>query len=808
MNKAEYNPVLTRANRLELFTTEECEKILKTVLQDENKTGTLKEFKIVPAIEQTGFLGEYYHLILSYQLENESEESSKRLFVKSVVYQNADESFRDEKTMILKKEAMLYETLINELKLFSQHLWCAKCYFTRHDLFVMQNIEDLGYVSLPSETSFLSEGQLRPIFKALATLHASSVAFERSHRVTIGVKFREWLDEKSINADVPWCTTGINAILAVAATHPLVRDDAAAQEYIKNELPRTLDRVYYIVNSSAVHRNVFLHRDAWSANVFYHKDRPEDVGCVLVDFQLCRYAPPAVDFLMASYMNVEPKDRKEMQQRNISYYHDNLVSELKAMGIDPEKEQLSRSDFERSLEDLELFGATFNCISATVIRLPENYLKKLKDENPGEFHRKQTSMEQLLSSEECLLIALRTLQLKEDDDNLVLLDWQLVAGSKDLMGYMGEYYKLHLQVEHSEIKLKEHLQYFVKSLPYKNAPQRAECERKGVFRKEATIYKEILPNVQRYASRKLYPKCYYSRNDIMVLEDLTQHYRHLKPTETYTLKHYELVLEHLAVLHAASIAWEHQEQFNIGERYENVLIELFLSMQNEWFITGLKGIVFLARRHPKYQTETAQKFIKEKLYQLLSNSEELVKPSRTIRNVLCHRDTWDRNVFFGFANPKDSLPSSCCIVDFQLTKYCSPLLDVLFLLYIIPSASRRREIYDHCIEHYYLSLQSEFLRHGLSPSLISRDNFMEECQRSRLVALIKWALTEPQTKVSAEITNRMRAEEPDKFDYYLNSDRSEFYLRVMELQPGYEEKIMVPIEELVDYLMEHENLYA
>jgi len=93
--------------------------------------------------------------------------------------------------------------------ILAEHLWCAKCYFARDDLFVMQNIEDLGYVSLPSGTRFLIEDQMRPIFKALATLHASSVAYERSHRVTIGVQFRKWLDEKSIDADIPWWTTGV-----------------------------------------------------------------------------------------------------------------------------------------------------------------------------------------------------------------------------------------------------------------------------------------------------------------------------------------------------------------------------------------------------------------------------------------------------------------------------------------------------------------------------------------------------------------------------------------------------------------------
>lgn len=73
----------------------------------------------------------------------------------------------------------------------------------------MQNIEDLGYGPLPAETGFLSEEQLRPMLKALATLHACSVAYERRHQVTIGVKFRKWLFEVSIDPEVDWWTTGI-----------------------------------------------------------------------------------------------------------------------------------------------------------------------------------------------------------------------------------------------------------------------------------------------------------------------------------------------------------------------------------------------------------------------------------------------------------------------------------------------------------------------------------------------------------------------------------------------------------------------
>ncbi|KAH8328490.1 hypothetical protein KR067_010184 [Drosophila pandora] len=413
----------------------------------------------------------------------------------------------------------------------------------------------------------------------------------------------------------------------------------------------------------------------------------------------------------------------------------------------------------------------------------------------------------LLSSEECLLIAQRTFTEK-DKSNLILLNVELQAGSNDLMGYMGEYYKLHLEIQDVVENEKHNLEYFIKCLPRKNEPQREECERKGVFRKESAIYSGMLPQIQKYATKKLYPKCFYSRNDILVLEDLTQNYRHLRPSESYTKDHYKVVLEHLADMHASSIAWEERENFNIDQRYKDVLVELHLSAGNSWYVTGLKAIVFLAARHPQLQTKEAQYFINNKLYNLLTKAEELVKPSKTIRNVFCHRDTWDRNILYQFPNESSTLPSACCIVDFQLAKYCSPTLDVFFLLYIVASKKVREEIYDECLEHYYKSLESHLTRLGFGEELpITRENFLAECQRTRLAALIIWALTEPQTKMSATVSNRLRSEEPEKFDFYLNTDRSELLTRVMKLQPGYEETIMLPVKELVEYLMENEQLY-
>lgn len=128
-------------------------------------------------------------------------------------------------------------------------------------------------------------------------------------------------------------------------------------------------------------------------------------------------------------------------------------------------------------------------------------------------------------------------------------------------------------------------------MPIFNEFHRDECERKGFFPKETKIYEAILPNIQRYARSSLYPKCYYTRRDLLVLEDLSRpekRLRHLSGIAAYTLEHFHLFLRHLADLHSASIAWELKENVNIGAQYKAALFELQLVNSNEWYMTGIK----------------------------------------------------------------------------------------------------------------------------------------------------------------------------------------------------------------------------
>uniref|UniRef100_W8C7X0 CHK kinase-like domain-containing protein n=1 Tax=Ceratitis capitata TaxID=7213 RepID=W8C7X0_CERCA len=368
----------------ELFSRSEVERILSNMLKSKT-SGLLLEYEVVPECGPTGYLGEYFHLQLKYRTAESSNTQTTRLFVKTLPYQNPKMTAFIEACGMLTKEAAIYERLLNELRKLTTTIWCAECYFTRRDLFVMQNIVDMGYEPVQEPAEFLTESQMNVLLKSLATMHACSIVYEERNRLSIGEELNDVLREMTVTPDVVFYTAGVRAILAVVRVHPAYQCEVM-QKFIADELPRQLDSVYEMVNPSRKYRNVFCHRDLWGGNFFFNKSQPDKQPVVLVDYQLARYSPPAIDVLMTIYLNITPQQRGAMKQQCYETYYNYFAAELKQQGLDA-AQQLSRSEFVQSLQALELFGALYNCISATILRVPGDYLKNLKLNHPDAFHR-------------------------------------------------------------------------------------------------------------------------------------------------------------------------------------------------------------------------------------------------------------------------------------------------------------------------------------------------------------------------------------------------------------------------------------
>lgn len=141
-----------------------------------------------------------------------------------------------------------------------------------------------------------------------------------------------------------------------------------------------------MVNPSSKYRNVFCHRDPWGGNVFFSKKAPSETATIFVDFQLCRYSPPAIDVLFAIYLNIRPKERVPLEDQYYSWYYECFAKELQEMGLNADA-HINWSQFAESVKELQLFGALYNCIAATILRVPDDYLKNMKETRPVDFHR-------------------------------------------------------------------------------------------------------------------------------------------------------------------------------------------------------------------------------------------------------------------------------------------------------------------------------------------------------------------------------------------------------------------------------------
>ncbi|XP_017854908.2 uncharacterized protein LOC108608164 [Drosophila busckii] len=262
---------------------------------------------------------------------------------------------------------------------------------------------------------------------------------------------------------------------------------------------------------------------------------------------------------------------------------------------------------------------------------------------------------------------------------------------------------------------------------------------------------------------------------------------------------YRVLLSHLATLHATSIAWERAESFSIGERYREMLFELMLSSENDWFITSIKAIVYLAAQHEQLQHEKYQHFIANKLYEKLLKTETLVQPTERMCNVFCHRDASNFNIFFAKHDAE-----RCCLVDFGLSTYSTPAHDIHFMLYMNSTQTTRQLLYQEFIKWYFDALQAKFAELGIPATELSWQEFQADCKRASLVALIISCLCLPIHLLPSKLMATVRSQQAQKFDYWLNVDRRELLDMAMAQDPAYKAKIMALIKELMEQLLASE----
>uniref|UniRef100_A0A1B0CGR6 CHK kinase-like domain-containing protein n=1 Tax=Lutzomyia longipalpis TaxID=7200 RepID=A0A1B0CGR6_LUTLO len=301
-----------------------------------------------------------------------------------------------ERIGLFHKEVQLYSILLPKLKWNTgSSKWRPNCYLSRYDLLIMEELGHLGYGHVPDRMEF-TEKHMQETLKCLARMHASSLEFEINHceNTRIDAIFGSLLFESQLTGKNTWFKAGLNVIEAFAKhkstfkDHPSIRDDP-------NKLMEMMEKVYQLSESTREFQNVLCHRDLWSKNIMFQfpklEGNPQELDyanpqhCLLMDFQICRYQPPAVDVLLTIFFNTRRQHRDEHMQLYLKFYYDFLKQELKKYDIDAAI-KLPWEEFTRSCKHYALMPLIFNCIFVPLTHLAPGILTQIQKTDPERYH--------------------------------------------------------------------------------------------------------------------------------------------------------------------------------------------------------------------------------------------------------------------------------------------------------------------------------------------------------------------------------------------------------------------------------------
>lgn len=213
-----------------------------------------------------------------------------------------------------------------------------------------------------------------------------------------------------------------------------------------------------------------------------------------------------------------------------------------------------------------------------------------------------------------------------------------------------------------------------------------------------------------------YPKCYRSiseePSECLLLEDLS--IRGFSIVDRYacdiTADHVYLIMKTLARLHAISFALSDQQPAKFKElvsklseefvRPDDLFTREFFKKQSLLILEVISGeedahllkvINKLFERHPFDIAEDC-----------LDNSSEA---------VISHGDTHQNNVMFkcdAFGKPIEAI-----LLDWQETRYSSPVLDIVFFMFCCTTKELRDIHYDNFLRAYHESLSSHIRRYKM-----------------------------------------------------------------------------------------------
>lgn len=214
-----------------------------------------------------------------------------------------------------------------------------------------------------------------------------------------------------------------------------------------------------------------------------------------------------------------------------------------------------------------------------------------------------------------------------------------------------------------------------------------------------------------------YPKCLrcvdIEPSECVFLEDMSVRGFSIidRYTEDVTFDHVRLVMESLAKFHAISFALKDQQPEKFKE-LSSELTELFVRREvpfmKEWYNKMMDNIFYIFSSEEDADLLSKLKKLRETdIVDIAYDCANMTHAESA--TVISHGDCWQNNIMFKYDTNKK--PIEVSLLDWQVSRHSSPIIDIVYFLFICTTKELRDAHYDEFLWIYHNTLSTHIRRY-------------------------------------------------------------------------------------------------
>ncbi|XP_050501824.1 uncharacterized protein LOC126881537 [Diabrotica virgifera virgifera] len=511
-----------------------------------------------------------------------------------------------------------------------------------------------------------------------------------------------------------------------------------------------------------------------------------------------RLVPMVYNTLLTIFVNTTQLERQKYYQMLLDMYYNNLnnfANKWDGCEVLP-----TREEFESQIKDL------IPHVKLDMVRQAKEQGRSKVLESVSELL--EVFLYPQIFREDCYKIVTGTLRSSE----YIFNKFEVVHSGGNL-GLLGDYFKINIFFNFNNKD--QTIRCFAKYLPVTN--EITLLVAKACFKKEIFMYSEFMPSVLSLGINEIEdvaPHCYLIKKyDCIILEDLSSSNYVVKPMELPAEYDWlAIVTKQLAKLHASS--WVYEEKMSaksgkvirISELYKDHLKEYLLSDEEPAGVPFLQGCKFMVsyilEQFPDLtegmELSELKKVVKAAFKEMYKNVGE----SKKFRNVICQGDIHSNNILVKYN--EDNKPESCKLVDYQISRYCSPVVELLVHLYMNTNKANREKYMEILLDLYHAELTRILGRYDIDINeILTYSSFLEAVNEFKLTGMCITATYIQILFIPKHLLQDLNTN-PEKAAQYYVGERKEGFEQFMK-HDSFKNKLMEMVEEMYNEIKRRNN---